>query len=141
MPVLVWWLSQQQIFISALVVTHGCLQYLRGLTISLQEVKDIVQAMSEINTVASSLKKVRENVDSFYGKYFETIATMCRNVRITASIPRTCGHQGHRTNTLASNPSHYYITIPILDHILLSLTDDLPYIIRSLCKAYTSCHR
>ena len=37
-------------FLSVLVITNGCLQYLGGLTISLQEeAKDIVQAVSEIN--------------------------------------------------------------------------------------------
>ncbi len=46
-------------FISALVITHKCL---RGLTVSLQEeAKDIVQAVSEIQSLTSSLKEVREN--------------------------------------------------------------------------------
>ena len=44
-------------FISALVITNECLQYLKGLTTSLQEeAKDIVQAVSEIKTLTSSLK-------------------------------------------------------------------------------------
>ena len=46
-------------FISALVITHECLQYLRGLTVNLQEeAKDIVQAVAEIKTLTLSLKKV-----------------------------------------------------------------------------------
>ena len=44
-------------FTSALVITNVCLQYLRGLTMSLQEeAKDIVQAASEIKTLTSSLR-------------------------------------------------------------------------------------
>ena len=51
-------------FISALAITNECLQYLRGLTTSLQEeAKDIVQAVSEINTLTASLKEIREQVD------------------------------------------------------------------------------
>ena len=60
-------------FISALVITNECLQHLRGLTTSLQEeVKDIVQAVSEIKTLTSSIKEVRENVDSYHSRCFET---------------------------------------------------------------------
>lgn len=43
-------------FISSLVITTACLKYLLGLTRSLQaEVKDIVQAVSEINDMKSTL--------------------------------------------------------------------------------------
>ena len=53
-------------FISALVITKECLQYLRGLILSLQEgTKDIIQAVFEIKTLTSTLKQVRENVDSY----------------------------------------------------------------------------
>ena len=46
------------------MIINECLQYLRGLTTSLQEeAKDIVQAVSAIMTLASTLKEVRENVD------------------------------------------------------------------------------
>ena len=45
-------------FLSALVITSGCLQHLRGLTTSLQgEAKDMVQAVPEIKTLTSSLNK------------------------------------------------------------------------------------
>ena len=109
-------------FISALIITHGCLQYLRGLTTSLQaEAKDIVQAVSEINTLTSSLKQVRESVDSYHNRWFDTISEMCHEVGTTPSLPRIVGRQRHRANTPASNPSEYYrrtITIPVLDHLL-----------------------
>ncbi len=109
-------------FLSALVITNGCLQYLRGLTISLQEeAKDIVQAVSEIKTVTSSLEQVRENVDSYHSRWFETISEMCREVGVIPSMPRICSHQHHRANTPASDPSEYFrrnITVPILDHLL-----------------------
>ena len=41
---------------------------------SLQEdAKDIVQAVSDIKTLTSSLKQVRENVDSFHSRWFESL--------------------------------------------------------------------
>ena len=93
-------------FISALVITNECLHYFLGLTRSLQqEAKDIVQAVCEVKTLTSSLKRVRENVDSYHNdhEWFETVSEMCTKVGTTLSIPRICGRQRHRTNT----PSFY----------------------------------
>ena len=112
-------------FISALVITNECLHYFLGLTRSLQqEAKDIVQAVSEVDTLTSSLNNVRENVDTHHNEWFETVSEMCSSVGTTPSMPRTCGRQCHRTNTPASTPSEYFkrtITVPILDHFLVEL--------------------
>ena len=112
-------------FISALVITNGCLHYLRGLTTSLQEeAKDIVQAVSEIQTLTSSLKQVRENFDFYHSTWFKTVSEMCSEVGTTPSMPRICGRQRHKASTPASNPSEYFrrtITVPILDHLLAEL--------------------
>ena len=108
-------------FISALVITE-CLHYFLGLTRSLQqEAKDIVQAVSEVDTLTSSLKNLREN---HHNEWFETVSEMCSSVRTTPSMPRTCGRQRHRTNIPASTPSEYFkrtIIVPILDHFLVEL--------------------
>ena len=77
-----------------------------------------------METLTSSLKKVRENVDTHHSEWFETISEMCRNIGTTPSIPRICSRQRHRTNTPASTPSEYFrrtITVPILDHLLAEL--------------------
>ena len=112
-------------FVSALVIINECLQYLRGLTTSLQEeAKDIVQAVSEIKTLTSSLQQVRENVDSYHSKWFETVSKVCNEVGTTPSMLRICGCQRHRASIPASNPSEYFrrtITVPILDHLLSEL--------------------
>ena len=79
-------------FISALVITNECLQYLRGLTTSLQEeAKDIVQAVSKINTLTASLKEIREQVDYYHSRWYETVSEMCDKVGTTPSMPRICG--------------------------------------------------
>ena len=112
-------------FISALVITNECLQYLRGLTTSLQEeAKDIVQAISEINTLTTSLKEVRENCDLYHTKWYETVSERCNKVGTAPSMPRLCGHQCHRASTPASSPSEYckrIISFPLLDHLLVEL--------------------
>ena len=111
-------------FISALVITNECLHYFLGLTRSLQqEAKDIPQAVSEVEVLTLSLKKVRENVDSHHSEWFMTVTDMCSTVGTTPSIPRICGRQRHRPNTLASTPSEYFrtITVLILDHLLAEL--------------------
>ena len=106
-------------FISALVITNECLHYFLGLTRSLQQ-----EAVSEVDTLTSSLKQVRENVDSHHDEWFETVSEMCSSVGTTPSMPRTCGRQRHRANIPASTPSEYFkrtITVPILDHFLVEL--------------------
>jgi hypothetical protein len=112
-------------FISALVITNECLHYFLGLTRSLQqEAKDIVQAVSEVEVLTSSLKKVRENVDSHHSEWFKTVSGMYSEVGTTPSLPRICGRQRHRPNTPASTPSKYFrrtITVPMLDHLLAEL--------------------
>ena len=66
-------------FISALVITNECLQYFLGLTRSLQqEAKDIVQAVSEVTTLTSTLEEVRENVDSYHSEWFKTVPDVWR---------------------------------------------------------------
>ena len=70
-------------FISALIITHECIQYFSGLTTSLQmEAKDIVHAVSEINTLTSLLHQVRASVDSYHRKWFDTISKMCHDVEL-----------------------------------------------------------
>ena len=107
------------------MITNECLQYLRDLTTSLQEeAKDIVQAVSEIKTLTSSLKQVRENVDSSHSRWFETVSKMCNEVGTTPSMPRICGRQRHRASIPTFNPSVYFrrtITVLILDHLLSEL--------------------
>ena len=64
-------------FISALVVSNEGPQYCRGLTTSLYKEAKEVQVVPEIKTLTSSLKQVRENVDSYHSRWFETVSKMC----------------------------------------------------------------
>ncbi len=112
-------------FLSALVVTNGCMQYLLGLTCSLQaEAKDIVQAVAEINHVLTTLKDVRKNVAVHHPKWFAKVEQMCEDLSVEPTLPRRCARQQHRSNVPAQNVSDYYlrvITIPLLDHLVSGL--------------------
>ena len=112
-------------FLSALVITNAILRYLLGLTCSLQsEAKDIVQAVSEVNSVKATLHDVRENVDQYHSKWFADVQQMCDSIGVEPSLPRLCGRQHHRSNVPGQNPSEYYrctITIPMIDHLLSEL--------------------
>ena len=71
-----------------------------------------------------SSKWERESIDSYHGRWFETISEMCSEVGTTPSMPRVCGCQHHSASTPPPNPSAYYrrtIPIPILDHLLAEL--------------------
>lgn len=114
-------------FLSALVITTGCLQYLLGLTCSLQaEAKDIVQAVSGVKNVIATLRDVRDNVERYHNEWFTEVGKMCNGMGTTPSMPRLCSRQCHRLNVTASNPSEYYrrtITVPVLDHLLVELEE------------------
>ena len=112
-------------FVSALVITNSCLKYLKTLTASLQaEAKDIVTAVSEIDTVTATVQDVRDNIDTHHAQWFLTITEMLSEVGIEPSVPRRCGRQTQWSNVPADTPSEYFrrtISIPVLDHLLCEL--------------------
>ena len=75
-------------FLSALVITNACLGYLLALTRSLQaEAKDIIQAVSEVNTVKAALREVRENIEVHHSEWFGKVEQACAGVGIQPSLP------------------------------------------------------
>ena len=46
-----------------------------------------------LRNLASTLKEVREKVDSYHSEWFKTVSDMCREVGTTPSMPRICGRQ------------------------------------------------
>ena len=112
-------------FVSALVITNACLKYLKALTASLQaEAKDIVTAVSEIDTVTATVQDVRDNIDTHHAQWFLTITEMLSEIGIEPSVPRRCGRQTQQSNVPADTPSEYFrrtISIPVLDHLLCEL--------------------
>ena len=113
-------------FISALVITAACLNYLRPLTCNLQsEAKDIVDAVKEINSLICTLQNIREHIDSHHSTWFREIEKMCTKVGTEACIPRRCGRQIHRSNFPSETPSEYFrccISVPLLDHLISEMS-------------------
>ncbi|XP_011408152.1 PREDICTED: 52 kDa repressor of the inhibitor of the protein kinase-like, partial [Amphimedon queenslandica] len=113
-------------FLSSLVVTSSCLQYLHSLTVNLQgECLDIVTAVQEIDTVIQTVKNVRDNIDRYHSEWFHNVEKMCEVTGTIPSIPRTCRRQTQRSNVPADTLSQYFcrtITIPLVDHLVSQLT-------------------
>jgi hypothetical protein len=112
-------------FISAFIITNSCLQYIHGLTISLQGTSiDILYAVKEIDATIATIQQVRDNIETYHAEWFIKIERMCATAGITPTIPRICQRQTHRSNLPAETPSQYYlrnISIPFLDHVLSEL--------------------
>ena len=109
-------------FLSALVITNHCLNYLRALTSNLQgETKDIITAVEEISNVVTTLQSVRDSINTHHSNWFSDVEKMCSEVGTQPSLPRICSRQSYRSNIPADSPSDYYrrlISIPFIDHLL-----------------------
>ena len=106
-------------FLSALVIARKSLDYLLGLTKSLQaEAKDIVEAITEVDNLKDVLSNVHENVDVYHGQWFGEVEKMCDSIGVQPSLQHPCGRQCHHSNVPASEFYRRTVTIPILDHLL-----------------------
>ena len=113
-------------FLSALVITNSCLQYLHPLTVSLQgKTIDIIHAAKEIDVLVTTIHKIRNDIGTYHSKWYSSVEKMCTIAETVPSIPRTCRLQTQRSNVPADSPSQYYLrtlSIPIIDHLLSELT-------------------
>ena len=79
--------------VGALVITNSCLQYLLSLTFSLQaEVKDVVDAVTEVIHVIGAPKMARQNVMIHQREWFNIIEEMCHMAGVAPCLPRLCRH-------------------------------------------------
>lgn len=110
-------------FIIAFVVTRQCLEYIRGLTVSLQKrAKDICQAYSEVSGIVRALTEVRTNIDVKHKVWHDMAVALGEEVAASEpQLPRCCGRQTARNNTPGDTPEIYYkrtISIPFLDELI-----------------------
>ena len=109
-------------FVSALVITNSCLNYLQALTSNLQaEARDVVESVKEISSVKAALQDVRDNITTYHSQWFKKIEEILASVGEEPNLPRRCGRQCHCSNVPADTPCEYYyrcISIPVLDHLL-----------------------
>ena len=110
-------------FIISFVVTKECLQYTKGITVSLQKrANDICQAYSDVKTVIATLQDVRKSIDSKHRTWHEMALTLGRKVNASEpQLPRQCLTQTSRDNTPGETPEVYYrrtLSIPFLDELI-----------------------
>ena len=114
-------------FIVAFIVTRRIFAYTRQATVLLQrEEMDIVKAYEMIGLLVETIQDVRQRVDEYHGNWFAAAEEMSASVGGKPSMPRCCNLQRNRANPPASTPQEYYkrsITIPMLDHMLVELTN------------------
>ncbi len=109
-------------FIISLVVTNECLQYTKGLTVSLQKranerANDICRA---VNTVTSVLQDLRTQIDVKHKIWHDTAVTLGKNIRATTTKTLLTS----RSNTPGDTPEEYYrrtLSIPFLDQLITHL--------------------
>ena len=114
-------------FIMAFIVGLRCLDYIKGLTITLQKrTIDICQAYNEVGNVQAALNEVREGIDTYHKKWFDDAVQLGRISNASEpQIPRRCNRQTARSNVPGDTPEVYYkrcISIPFIDELLGHLT-------------------
>ena len=118
-----FFLSMSQFsFIITLVATQNVLSYTKGLSVKLQgPYVDIARAHREINTLTSSLNRIRQDVNGFHTRIYKQTMTIAQSVGVEECTPRLASRQQHRQNIPAQSPTDYYrlnLTIPLLDHLV-----------------------
>ena len=114
-------------FIMAFIVGLRCLDYIKGLTITLQKrTIDICQAYDEVGSVKTALNEIRESIDTYHKEWFDDAVQLGRISNASEpQIPRRCSRQTARSNVPGDTPEVYYkhcISIPFLDELLGHLT-------------------
>ena len=108
-------------FVSALVITNYCLNYLQALTTNLQaEARDVVESVMEISSVKAALQDIRDNIMSYHSQWFKKIKQILASVGEEPSLPQRYGCQCHCSNVPADTPCEYYchcISILVVDHL------------------------
>ena len=77
----------------------------------------VAMAGSMIEGTKTQLRGFRSEVDAFSDMWYQEVVKLAAEVGVEPSIPRRCGRQTHRLNTLADTPKSYFlrtVTIPFL---------------------------
>ena len=117
-------ITQWQFLIGFVVATRG-LEYAKILTVSLQmKAKDIAKAFTEATTVIKALEEIRQKIDETHLAWHQEAVQLGSKVGVVASLPRRCGRQRNRDNTLAEDSVEYYrrtLTIPFVDQLIVEM--------------------
>ena len=113
------------LFVVALVLTEKVLSHVIGLSVKLQGCYvDGVRAHKNIETVKSTLAKLKADIENFHRKAYGQALLVCQSVGIEEATPRVTSTQRHCQNIPAVDSSDNYkctTTIPLLDHLISEL--------------------
>lgn len=108
-------------FVVALVLSQKILAYTKGLSIKLQgRYVDVVRAHRDIQSVKTTLKNVRYQIDHFHNQVYQEAISLGQTVHVIETGPRMASRQQHRQNIPSVTICEYYkrnFTIPFLDHL------------------------
>ncbi|XP_065069046.1 52 kDa repressor of the inhibitor of the protein kinase-like isoform X1 [Rhopilema esculentum] len=109
-------------FLMTLAVVRNCLGYTHAATVQLQGVEvDILKGLQMVKTTITSLQKVRSEIETYHGQWFEDACEIAEKVEAPVIAYRVCSTQRFRNNAPSSDVSSHYkvnISIPFLDHLL-----------------------
>lgn len=119
---------QAGVFLVAFTVVRCCLQYLKPITVKLQEsAKDVVNAYKEVGNVTRCIQGLRDSASTTFASWLREANEMSRFMTgHEIERPRTAQRQTLRDNHPAESPEEYFkvsVTIPFLDHLSTELTD------------------
>jgi hypothetical protein len=108
-------------------MTKECLQYTKGLTVSLQKrANDIYQAYSEVKTVLAVLQDLRSKIDIKHKTWHDSAVALGQKVKAPEpQLSRRC------LKTPTDTPEAYCrcnLSIPFLDELISHLENTFTYI-------------
>ena len=121
---------QSPTFLICFKILLEVLQSLRSLTLKLQmRAIDVLYAYKQIQSVISSLKKMRESSTEEFSKIFTETLALGRELHgecFELTRPRLVRQQAHRSNHEASSPEEYYrfsMYNEFLSHVICELEE------------------
>lgn len=89
---------------------------------------DLMAAMSFARSIKNDLSSLRENAEIEFHSIFTEIESVCADLDIEVTVPRTSARQTHRSNVPFQTPEEFYrrsIFVPFLDSFMLHIEERL----------------
>ena len=119
---------------------------------------DVINGFHLIESLKNLFIAVRNNADVYHNKWYSEAVALAQEVNIEERKHRTCKKQIHRDNHDVETVSDYFknsLTLPIIDHLNLSLKDRfnstnlicykgfsiIPTVMIALCESSSSSWR
>ena len=114
-------------FIATLVITGTIFGYTIPVTQMLQgKTFDICDGLSSISALKSCMLTLRNLIDDYHIKWYDTILCLASKVDVAEVKPRVSSRQIHRNNVPSCSTSDYFkksLTIPLIDHLLFEVNN------------------